>query len=186
MDRLHQVPTHLNNSLLCHMLLSIITHPALLSLLAISPFPPLPHLHHRPCSTPSSIPTPPITHPPPHSHHLPTITLHNPPHCHSSLQPTQPPPDSPTQVSPTQYPTQYPTLPHLPPPPPHTALTYPHQEHTPFSTVSTPGGGSTTPVANQKYGFGQFSCVLCCSSDHRTEQCPDRNQLFLQSRNHIL
>lgn len=71
------------------------------------------------------------------------------------------------------------------------------QSHPPPIRLPTPGkyisrhdGDSnnivlyTTALTNdqhssaEKYGFGQFSCVLCCSTDHTTDRCPDRQRLL--------
>ena len=61
-----------------------------------------------------------------------------------------------------------------------TAVGY-SQPEPPSSPATTPvGGGVKPPPATgnpapvRKYGFGQYSCVLCRSKEHFTPECPDR------------
>ena len=108
----------------------------------------------------------------------------------------------PSSLTPTPHPSSLPTQSSFPPPSGKTHLictinssvfssspargysqneppSSPALSATPVGRVETPLPGSPAPV--RKYGFGQYSCVLCRSKEHFTSQCPDRHHLLLQS-----
>lgn len=116
----------------------------------------------------------------------PTIAPHHPPpQLYTSTPPAAPcpPPQLYTSTPPTPAPAQHSLYPSNSTSLPQFTPSYPASTRLPTPALAYPHSldGPGANHLDKKYGFGQFSCVLCRSQDHTTDRCPDRDHLFFRS-----